>query len=297
MPFEAAKAVAATFCWNIRYALTPLFGVEFLSICIPPGSPGYGRMVIDPSIVREATILAERYRMYEGDSANFTKGLSSYVPPMSKLGRCWSKKELRPKLITKTDETDNEYTTDTDPSDSSYPSPQTQMATSDNQWTPANRPRTLRKKTSNKKVPSPQDILRTLSNRNQQEASSDTETETGSSTAGTLSPTERRRPPFGSDKSVHGSDYDNGQNVIGTPSSAGLRKRQTRSRHRSAHQRAGMATKRTLSPLPLTNDARAAYMLMKLHMQDTNFSTCSGTEAITRTIEEEQTRKRRRAST
>jgi hypothetical protein len=41
---------------------------------------------------------------------------------------------------------------------------------------------------------------------------------------------------------------------------------------------------KTLSPLPLTNDARAAYMLMKLHMQDVM-------------VDDELKRKKRRAST
>ncbi|KAJ5505257.1 hypothetical protein N7453_004214 [Penicillium expansum] len=36
MPYEAARAMAATFCWRIRYALTPLFGTEFPAMCIPP---------------------------------------------------------------------------------------------------------------------------------------------------------------------------------------------------------------------------------------------------------------------
>ncbi|KAH8689413.1 transcription regulator HTH, apses-type DNA-binding domain-containing protein, partial [Talaromyces proteolyticus] len=68
MPFEAAKAVSATFCWNIRHALTPLFGKEFPSLCIPPDSPQFGKMVIDPDIVRRSTELANDYRLQELDS-------------------------------------------------------------------------------------------------------------------------------------------------------------------------------------------------------------------------------------
>ncbi|KAL2817992.1 hypothetical protein BDW59DRAFT_129908 [Aspergillus cavernicola] len=66
MPFEAAKAVAATFCWKIRFALTPLFGVDFPALCIPPNDrPRFGRMVIDPTVVRTATERANFYRMLE----------------------------------------------------------------------------------------------------------------------------------------------------------------------------------------------------------------------------------------
>ncbi|OKL61494.1 hypothetical protein UA08_03334 [Talaromyces atroroseus] len=67
MPFETAKAVAATFCWKIRYALTPLFGTDFPSLCIPPQSRQFGKMTIDPDIIRQATELSNRYRQLELD--------------------------------------------------------------------------------------------------------------------------------------------------------------------------------------------------------------------------------------
>ncbi|CAL5874282.1 uncharacterized protein PFLUO_LOCUS8571 [Penicillium psychrofluorescens] len=63
MPFEAAKAISATFCWKIRYALTPLFGSDFPSLCIPPeDSSRFGRMIIDQAIVKRATEIANYYR-------------------------------------------------------------------------------------------------------------------------------------------------------------------------------------------------------------------------------------------
>lgn len=66
MPFDAAKAVAATFCWKIRHALTPVFGLDFPSQCIHPQDRAcFGRMVIDPNIVRKATETASLYRMWE----------------------------------------------------------------------------------------------------------------------------------------------------------------------------------------------------------------------------------------
>ncbi|OHX00841.1 apses transcription factor xbp1 [Colletotrichum incanum] len=55
MPYECAKAVCATFCYNIAGALIPIFGPSFPSLCIPPGSPDYQRMVIDHRIVEDAT--------------------------------------------------------------------------------------------------------------------------------------------------------------------------------------------------------------------------------------------------
>ena len=62
MPFEAAKAIAATFCWDIRYALTPIFGLDFPEICLTRDDPNFDRMVIDPIIVKLCTAQAEQYR-------------------------------------------------------------------------------------------------------------------------------------------------------------------------------------------------------------------------------------------
>lgn len=53
MPFEAAKALAATFCWAIRNALIPLFGPSFPSICITPEEPNYYMFTVDAKIVRQ----------------------------------------------------------------------------------------------------------------------------------------------------------------------------------------------------------------------------------------------------
>lgn len=65
MPYEAAKAVSATFCWSIRYALTPLFGKDFPSMCIRPGNSQFGKMIVDPEIVRRSTETAYQYRKQE----------------------------------------------------------------------------------------------------------------------------------------------------------------------------------------------------------------------------------------
>ncbi len=65
MPYEAAKAVAATFCWSIRYALTPVFGIDFIDLCIPPDSDKFGVMMIDPKITRLCIEQAKQYKMME----------------------------------------------------------------------------------------------------------------------------------------------------------------------------------------------------------------------------------------
>lgn len=53
MPFKAAKALAATFCWDIRYALTPIFGPDFVSTCTHPEDPAFRRYTVNQEIVGE----------------------------------------------------------------------------------------------------------------------------------------------------------------------------------------------------------------------------------------------------
>jgi hypothetical protein len=66
MPYDAAKALAATFCWKIRYALTPLFGTDFPGMCAHPEErKRHGVMIIDPEITRRATETANYYRSLE----------------------------------------------------------------------------------------------------------------------------------------------------------------------------------------------------------------------------------------
>ncbi|KAJ5087289.1 hypothetical protein N7456_010905 [Penicillium angulare] len=70
MPYEAAKAVAATFCWKVRHVLTPLFGTEFPDMCVKPrngsnSNSSLGQIIIDPDVVQRATNTAYLYRNLE----------------------------------------------------------------------------------------------------------------------------------------------------------------------------------------------------------------------------------------
>lgn len=62
MPYYAARAIAATFCYDIRWALTPVFGNDFPLLCLPPDDPGFGRFVIDPAIVKYCAEETTRFR-------------------------------------------------------------------------------------------------------------------------------------------------------------------------------------------------------------------------------------------
>ena len=132
MPFDAAKAVAATFCYHIRYALTPLFGVDFLSRCVKPEEPSFGRMVIDSKIVQQCTITARAFRALSSVASHAS---TPSIRSSNSVGT-WSTKSLRTDLGSPADN-ESAYETDTDRSDQFPRSPRTPPTT---QWTALNTP-------------------------------------------------------------------------------------------------------------------------------------------------------------
>lgn len=161
MPFEAAKAVAATFCWRIRYALTPVFGPDFPQTCLRPEWDGFGSMVIDPAITEFCTKQASLFRQLEimasCGSATMTRSpLTPESPTFPKQAR-----QLRPK-VRHLIEPAGEYN-----SDSSFE--ECYLATSvspaiphSNTWTAANTPRSVGPLLRDR-LPSPREILAGLS--------------------------------------------------------------------------------------------------------------------------------------
>lgn len=81
MPFETAKAVAATFCFNIRFALTPLFGTDFPSQCIQPHERAFGKMTIDPEIIKRETELSRRYCQMEFELKSIVHAQNRLMSP------------------------------------------------------------------------------------------------------------------------------------------------------------------------------------------------------------------------
>lgn len=76
MPYSCALAVCTTFCFRIAAALIPIFGPDFPEKCIPPESPEYGRMIIDPAIIETATAEAELFRLRYGCPKSYPGGYS-----------------------------------------------------------------------------------------------------------------------------------------------------------------------------------------------------------------------------
>ncbi|KAL1952728.1 hypothetical protein VTO42DRAFT_4406 [Malbranchea cinnamomea] len=335
MPFEAAKAVAATFCWRIRYALTPVFGVDFLSMCIPPSDPRFGRMVIDPAIVEAVTETARRYRLLE--------------PPVLRRHpyttiRLDNKELHRSKHDGgRVEEVDSDYATESDTSErngASYNPPRRAVAATSG-WTPANAPRThpARDAADRPTLPSPREILASLTAAQQAQdtdystalasrrptrkrhtisATSGTSTNHHATTAADtgISDVEDDDILRAGDGDAVDEDGDyrrdrgqardegrnNGNSECDTLTSADREHNDLQAGgemdvddedddddddDQDSHDHTSDVDDkpRCRSPLPLTNDARAAYMLMRLHMQE-----------VLNQADDEGSRKRRRAS-
>ncbi|KAF1952467.1 hypothetical protein CC80DRAFT_452250, partial [Byssothecium circinans] len=86
MPYQAAKAVAATFCHAIRWVLTPVFGNDFPSLCLHPKDPNFAKFLIDPAIVRTCTLETDRFRV-EGASYKVLASLRAPPPTTTTTSR------------------------------------------------------------------------------------------------------------------------------------------------------------------------------------------------------------------
>ncbi|KAK3117028.1 hypothetical protein LTR53_001982 [Teratosphaeriaceae sp. CCFEE 6253] len=62
MPYACARALCLTFCYPIRWALTPIFGPSFIKECLPDSHPAFGRFRISGEVVRCAQLEAEGWR-------------------------------------------------------------------------------------------------------------------------------------------------------------------------------------------------------------------------------------------
>ncbi|KAI7279579.1 hypothetical protein KC345_g5300 [Hortaea werneckii] len=59
LPYSCARALCQTFCYPIRWALTPVFGPSFIKDCLRPEHPDYGRFKVSSEVIRCAHLEAE----------------------------------------------------------------------------------------------------------------------------------------------------------------------------------------------------------------------------------------------
>ncbi len=115
MPYEAAKHLAATFCYQIRYALVPLFGPEFVSMCYRPEHPSFGRMIISRDVVKRCIAAAQGARVSNGESS-----LASPTSPnrmasfMNAQTICKRKRSTRGRDLIQPPPSDSDYASDSE---------------------------------------------------------------------------------------------------------------------------------------------------------------------------------------
>ena len=126
MPFQAAKAVASTFCYRIRYPLAPLFGPDFIGMCTAPETEGYGDMTIDPKIVKDCTEEAQRYRETETRNSPTMRAPSHVGGSHPNTAEPWRVNTVRPVTARQTETSHGSFDT---PGKKRYlPSPQSSHA-------------------------------------------------------------------------------------------------------------------------------------------------------------------------
>lgn len=98
VPYRCARALCATFCYDIAGALIPLFGHGFPAECTPPESPYFGDMVIGQHLVAASKMEAEACR----NTHEARKGAGAWPdagvyprPPREDCGPPWMKASSR----------------------------------------------------------------------------------------------------------------------------------------------------------------------------------------------------------
>ncbi|KAI1756935.1 hypothetical protein F4782DRAFT_548026 [Xylaria castorea] len=118
MPYQCAKAVCATFCHNISWAMIPIFGTDFPALCIQVDAPEYSRMVIDPEIVirstREAEYYRHLYRNTASDNASPKRDRRAFHSLYDESSRHRPQCRIRKTYISTPGSENSPYTTDTD---------------------------------------------------------------------------------------------------------------------------------------------------------------------------------------
>ena len=138
MPFDAAKAVAARFCYEIRYVLVPVFGPDFVAMCQKWGDENYLNLGVDPSIIQQcAQQCMDTAIAYQAQSRESSVAVSPRTPATHLNLLAGPPKSLRPKP-TKAIDAESGYGTDSDRSEKYPGSPDSFRSI---EWTPVNSPR------------------------------------------------------------------------------------------------------------------------------------------------------------
>ena len=155
MPFACARAVAATFCYDFRHALVPIFGKEFLDMCLPKNDVMFENFKIDPSIIKDCTV--ETRKWLQRPDARFTPSSSrepSEIPGTPHSGTAlplW--KKLKPRKVGSASSPESGYETGTE---ASLGTPNLSPTSG---WATVNKPRHTTPQTSHAEVTAAASLL------------------------------------------------------------------------------------------------------------------------------------------
>ena len=124
VPFEAAKAIAATFCYQIRYVLVPVFGPDFVSLCQICEDSSSLDLSVHSSIIQRCTETATVSQAQSRES-------SVAVSPRTIVGP----RKLQGPRSVKTIDAESGYGTDSDRSEGYLGSPGSPGSA---EWNPVN---------------------------------------------------------------------------------------------------------------------------------------------------------------
>lgn len=139
MPYSCARALCKTFCHDIRWALTPIFGPSFINECLERDDPRFARFKIDPEITRQAQIQANAWKTPPISTAGEVKTIPRSVPDET---ADLEKKELRPRAARPTFKEGSPFSSDSEATYTVATSPEISPKTtfSSPTWTSINRP-------------------------------------------------------------------------------------------------------------------------------------------------------------
>jgi len=121
MPYSCARAICLTFCWPIRWALTPIFGQSFIKDCFSPEHAGFGRFKISIEVIRCAQLDAEGLRSGPGShSATPAAETNGYASAAQEIPQPAPLKELRPRKEPPTFKLGSPFESDSEASERNY---------------------------------------------------------------------------------------------------------------------------------------------------------------------------------
>ncbi|BCR82675.1 putative APSES transcription factor Xbp1 [Aspergillus chevalieri] len=305
VPFDAAKALAATFCYKIRHVLVPLFGPDFPSLCIHPHDrTRFNRMVIDRSVIQRATQTANYYRSLELRSSPFSTSTnhtpSPNLRPTSSSGSSFvARKKAIPRsrkhassLSSSTTGTvisgySSGYGSGVDEYSDVYCVSPVSIGSyrGGNTFTPVNTPRSADVYTSSNvgigtttntgaAIPTPQEVLASITAKTTTNTSTIDEDSTATATSPSASTTDEETSSTAySEISSSWSDYSfvdidkDDREYSDSPANEPLRTNRKRKAEGSGNGNRGAL---------LVKEVKAAHALLSLHMQDASGSEYEG---------------------